>query len=94
MVINTQYHKESFTRVLCFILVKDIGRRLPGCCQVNRTIFHNHSVHCVIRLRLGRRLVNLSPVAQRTNALTNGVVHRPWVVGREFESHVHHENAF
>ena len=25
---------------------------------------------------------------------TNGVVDRPWVVGREFESHVHHENAF
>ena len=50
----------------------------------------------VIRLSLGRRLVNLSPVAQRTinNALTNGVVDRPWVVGREFESHVHHENAF
>ena len=41
-----------------------------------------------------RRLVNLLPVAQRTNAFTNGVVDRPWVVGREFESHVHHENAF
>ena len=25
---------------------------------------------------------------------TNGAVDRPWVVGREFESHVHHENAF
>ena len=49
----------------------------------------------VIRLSLGRRLVNLLPVAQRTNALTNGVVDRPWIVGREFESHVHHdENAF
>ena len=48
----------------------------------------------VIRLRLGRRLVNLLPVAQRTNAFTNGVVDRPGVVGREFESHVHHENAF
>ena len=48
----------------------------------------------VIRLNLGRRLVNLLPVAKRTNALTNGVVDRPWVVGREFESHVHHENAF
>ena len=49
----------------------------------------------VIRLSLGsRRLVNL-PVAQRTNALTNGIVDRPWiVVGREFESHVHNENAF
>ena len=36
-------------------------------------------------------MVNLSPVAQRTNAFTNGVVDRPWIVGREFESHVHHE---
>ena len=48
----------------------------------------------VIRLSLGRRLVNLLPVAQWTNAFTNGVVDRPWVVGRELESHVHHENAF
>ena len=48
----------------------------------------------VIRLSLSGRLVNLSPVAQRTSVLTNGVVDRPWVVGREFESHVHHENAF
>ena len=50
---------------------------------------------------MGKRLVNLLPVAQRTNAFTNGVVDRPWVVGREFdrpwvvgrefESHVHHE---
>ena len=46
----------------------------------------------VIWLSLGRRLVNRLPVAQRTNALTNGVVDRPWVVGREFEYHVHHEN--
>ena len=30
----------------------------------------------VIRLSLGRRLVNLLPVAQRTNAFTNGVVGR------------------
>ena len=49
---------------------------------------------CVIRLSLGRRMVSLLPVAQRTNAFPNGVVDRPWVVGREFESHVHHENAF
>ena len=48
----------------------------------------------VIRLSLGRRLVNHLPVAQRTNAFTNGVDSRTWVVGREFESHVHHENAF
>ena len=51
-------------------------------------------VGAVIRLSLGRRLVNLLPVAQRTNAFTNGVVDRPGVVGRESESHVHHENAF
>ena len=48
----------------------------------------------VVRLSLGRRLVNLLPVAQRTNAFTNGVVDRPSVVSREFESHVHHESAF
>ena len=57
------------------------------------TTTSKHSTN-VIRLSLGRRLVNLLPVAQRTNAFTNGVVGRPWVVGREFESHVHHENAF
>ena len=47
-----------------------------------------------ITLSLGRRLVNLSPVAQRTNALTYGVVGRTRVAGREFESYVHHENVF
>ena len=31
----------------------------------------------VIRLSWGRRMVNLLPVAQRTNAFTNGVVDRP-----------------
>ena len=51
---------------------------------------YKHSQH-VIRLSLGRRLVNLLPVAQRTNAFTNGVVDRPWVVSREFESRVHRE---
>ena len=50
----------------------------------------------VIRLSLGRRSANLLPVAQRTinNALRNGVIDRPSVVGREFESHVHYEKAF
>ena len=38
--------------------------------------------------------MNLLPVAQQTNALANAVVDRPWVVGREFESHFHHENSF
>ena len=40
MVVSTQFHKfhrRSFARVLHFILMKDIGRRLawmlPGCCQ-------------------------------------------------------------
>ena len=47
----------------------------------------------VIRLSLGRRLGNLLQVAQRTDTLTNGVVDRPWVIGREFESRVHDENA-
>ena len=46
-----------------------------------------------MRLSLGRRSVNLLPVVQRSNALTNGVVDTPSVVGREFESHVHQENA-
>ena len=39
----------------------------------------------VIRLSLGMRLVNLLPVAQRTNALTNGIVDRTmghWSWGR------------
>ena len=29
MIINTQFHKTSFARVLCFILMKVIGRWLP-----------------------------------------------------------------
>ena len=48
----------------------------------------------VIRLSLGRRLVNLLAVSPRTKAFINGVVDRPWVVGREFDSHVHHEKRF
>ena len=47
------------------------------------TLFRDDKHVSVIRLSLGGRLVNLSPVAQRTNAFTNGVVDRPWVVGRE-----------
>ena len=45
-----------------------------------------------MRLRLGRQLVNLLPLAQQTKTFTNGVDGRSWVVGREFESHVHHED--
>ena len=26
MIIDTQFHKKSFVRVLCFILMKDVGR--------------------------------------------------------------------
>ena len=48
----------------------------------------------VIRLSLGRRLVNLLPVAQRLMPSQMASSAGPWVVGREFESHVHHENAF
>ena len=33
----------------------------------------------VIRLSLGRRSVTLLPVAQRTDAITNGIVDRPWM---------------
>ena len=50
-----------------------------------------------MRLRMDtRRLGILLPLAQRTinKTLTNGVDGRTWVVGREFESHVHHEIAF
>ena len=47
-----------------------------------------------LRLSLGGRSVGLLPVAQRTNALTKGVVCRTWAAGREFESNDHHENAF
>ena len=46
-----------------------------------------------MRLRLGGRLVNLLPLAQRTKTLANGDDGRTWVVGRVFESHVH-EIAF
>ena len=79
------------------------GRACLGILLVDRSSVQWHELEertaaaaaaaVVIRLILGRRLVNLLPVAQRTNAFTNGVVDRPWVVGREFESHVRHENA-
>ena len=29
MIINNQFHKKSFPRVICFILMKDIGRVTP-----------------------------------------------------------------
>ena len=62
--------------------------------MILRHTTHSFLSVCVIRLRLGWRLVNLLPVPKRPNAFTNGVVDRPWVVGLEFESHVHHDNAF
>ena len=62
--------------------------------EVRLEVYEGPPDRYVIRLSLGRRLVNLLPVAQRINALTNGVIDRPWVVGRDFESHVHHENDF
>ena len=51
------------------------------------------STPSVIRLRLGRRLVHLLPVAQRTKVLANGVIGSTymWVIGRAFGSHVHYE---
>ena len=50
----------------------------------------------VMRLRLGRRLVKILPLAQRTinKTFTNGDDGRTWVVGLEFESLDHHEIAF
>ena len=59
-----------------------VGLRRP-------TSSREHLVIGVTRLRLGRRSVNRLPVrvvAQRANALANGVVGRAWVLGREFES--------
>ena len=47
-----------------------------------------------MRLGLGRRKVNLLPLAQRTKTITNAVDGRTWVVSREVESHVHHEIVF
>ena len=40
---------------------------------------------------VGRRWFNLLPVAQRIKTCANGVSGSTWVVGREFESHHHHE---
>ena len=70
-----------------------MGRRLVNLSPVAQ---RTNALTCVIRFSLGRRLVNLLPVAQRTisNALMYGVVERTWAAGREFESRVHHENAF
>ena len=43
LLILTVLNKISFARVLCFILLKDIGRWLPWMLPwVNRSIFHNH----------------------------------------------------
>ena len=44
--------------------------------------------------RLGRRSVDLLLAAHRTKTLQKPVVGRIGVVGRDFGSHVHHENAF
>lgn len=51
----------------------------------------------VVYVRLGTYgpYENLLPIiAQRTNALTKAAIGSIWVVGRGFESHVPHENAF
>ena len=53
---------------------------LPGS-KIDRLPSAQVKPSSVIRLSLGRRSVNLLPVAQRTNAFTNGVVGRtmgPW----------------
>ena len=55
---------------------------------------NQHLPENVMRLGLGRRTVNLLHLAQRTKIFTNGVDGRTWIVGREFESHVHHEIDF
>ena len=98
------HHENAFSRNMNFLMnlinhsgspeiVKNFGVGTYG--PIRRPIIRLFKEgESVIRLSLGRRLVNLLPVAKQSNALTNGVVGRPWVVGREFESHVHHENAF
>ena len=43
---------------------------------------------------MGRRWVNYLLVDQRTSALTYDIVERTSAADREFESRVHHENAF
>ena len=46
MIINAQFHKKSFARVLCSILNEGYRSATPrDAARVNRTIFHNHSVH-------------------------------------------------
>ena len=66
---------------------------------------HCNSVHhyfsSVIRLSLGKLLVNLLQVVKRTNtpliSLTNGVVDRPWVCGswvRSPHRMIHHNKLF
>ena len=61
---------------------KRLTNRLPKLSLI--TLFEQRG-ESVIRLSLGRRLVNLLPVAQRTNALQLAST-----AGHEFESHFEH----
>ena len=67
-------------------------RGIPSPPVLLKPAFHQ----IILRLRLlDKGSVNLLPLAQRTKTLTNGDdIGRTWVVGREVESHVHHEIAF
>ena len=71
-------------RVFCCLLCVYVIRTIPGSPEIIKELRSRHvqphtktknpavqGGESVIRLSLGRRLVNLLPVAQRTNALTN-----------------------
>ena len=75
-------------RLLFGIIMKRDGRE-PTSSDAMTTL---GIIKLFLSYEIGRpaRGYSLSPPGH----LTNGVVDRPWVVGREFESHVHHENAF
>ena len=65
-----------------FLSVNAASGFLAFVCRTCRIQYDGRSLRCLlclllrIRLSLGRRLDNLLPAAQRTNALTNGVVGR------------------
>ena len=77
MIINTQFYKNSFPRVLCFILVKDIDRSVTplDAARVNRTIFHNHSVSKICYYYIVARpniyIICITPVFSSTSRLFN-----------------------
>ena len=85
------HHPQTFSEALyAKTKAMQAKKQKPTHVQKYSTVGYKKSV---TRFSLVRRSVNLFSVAERTNAFTNGV-DRPWVVGREFESHVHIETRF